>query len=300
MKKYLFKKIDAFATAESGGNPAGTVWLESLNGISHAEMLQIARELKGFVSEVGYIHKIEDGKYGVKYYSSEREVNFCGHATIAMMYELFASGEVPGNRKQIKIVTNDGELNVENRIKSDQAVFIMSPGPKELTVKPGIDEIAAGMNISPGIIDRQLPVQIINAGLSTLILPIKTLEEIVGITPDINTLKKFCLDNGIDIVEVFTGEVADSNNDFRVRVFAATFGYLEDPATGSGNSAFGYYLVRNKMWKRETTIIEQNSDIKNYNIVKLQRVKDESGSDRIIFGGGAVKRIEGEYILYTE
>ena len=65
MKKYLFKKIDAFATAESGGNPAGTVWLESLNGISHAEMLQIARELKGFVSEVGYIHKIEDGNRGI-------------------------------------------------------------------------------------------------------------------------------------------------------------------------------------------------------------------------------------------
>jgi predicted PhzF superfamily epimerase YddE/YHI9 len=36
-------------------------------------------------------------------------------------------------------------------------------------------------------------------------------------------------------------------NDFRVRVFAATFGYLEDPATGSGNSALGYYLLQHQL-----------------------------------------------------
>ncbi len=32
------------------------------------------------------------------------------------------------------------------------------------------------------------------------------------------------------------------------RVFAPKFGYLEDPATGSGNSAFGYYMLKNALW----------------------------------------------------
>lgn len=49
MKKYLFKKIDAFATGKSSGNPAACVYLEKPSDISEIEMQQIAFELKGFI-----------------------------------------------------------------------------------------------------------------------------------------------------------------------------------------------------------------------------------------------------------
>ena len=299
-KIYKFKKIDAFATEKSDGNPAGTIWLESKKDISPEEMLKIAKELKGFVSEVGYIHRITENRYGLKYYSSEREVNFCGHATIALMYELFKNDEELTNVEQVKIITNDGELTVENRIKNDDAVFIMSPVPKEHIVKLNNKDIASNLNISPDNINNDFPIKLIDAGLKTLIVPIKTLDSIINLKPDLHTLKDFCLKNNIDIIEVFTNEIANNENDYRVRVFAATFGYLEDPATGSGNSAFGYYLIQNKRWDKDTVILEQNNHREKYNIVKLQKTKDEDGNDRITFGGGAIKRIDGEYILYTE
>jgi len=41
-KTFRFKKIVAFATAASGGNPAGTIWLGSEKDISEDEMLRIA------------------------------------------------------------------------------------------------------------------------------------------------------------------------------------------------------------------------------------------------------------------
>ena len=72
----------------SSGNPAGVIYLNKYNDLTTDEMLQIAKELKGFVSEVGYIWENEDGSFGLRYYSSEREVEFCGHATIAIMYDL--------------------------------------------------------------------------------------------------------------------------------------------------------------------------------------------------------------------
>jgi predicted PhzF superfamily epimerase YddE/YHI9 len=49
-------------------------------------------------------------------------------------------------------------------------------------------------------------------------------------------LKRFCVKSQIDIIEVYTAETRNKRNDYRTRVFAPTFGYLEDPATGSGNS----------------------------------------------------------------
>lgn len=61
--------------------------------LSAKEMLQIAKELKGFVSEVGYITPLSPTEYDLKYYSSERELDFCGHVTIATMYDIINTNQ---------------------------------------------------------------------------------------------------------------------------------------------------------------------------------------------------------------
>jgi len=298
MKEYQFKKIDAFATTHSEGNPAGYIKLESKNDISAIEMLQIAQELKGFVNEVGYVTRINDDTFDMKYYSSEREVDFCGHATIAIMYNVIKNDASLLNTKTLTIKTNKGHLTVENHLVKENAVFIMAPIPEEKGNTPTIDAIAASLNIEKEEIETKLPIKSINAGLTTLIVPIKSLNHILKINPDIEILKDFCIHNNIDIIEVFTDDVSSNQSDFRVRVFAPTFGYLEDPATGSGNSALGYYLIKNKMWANETITIEQNGLRDTFNIVKLQRTIDDNSMDRVLFGGGAINRIEGKYILH--
>ncbi len=298
MKNFKFKKIDTFATKKSDGNPAGYIYLDSKKDISSTEMLHIAKELKGFVNEVGYIYKVNGNEFELKYYSSEREVDFCGHATIAIMYDLIKNDEELINFDLLTIRTNKGILSVENRLAKEDAVFIMSPSPEEKEIIQSIGSIAAALKIKKEEIETRFPVKAINAGLTTLIVPIKSLDSIIRITPDIGELKDFCINAEIDIIEVFTNKVSNMKNDFRVRVFAPTFGYLEDPATGSGNSALGYYLLLNQMWNKETIMIEQNGSLDKYNIVKLQKQQDENGIDRVLFGGGAITRIEGEYTIY--
>jgi PhzF family phenazine biosynthesis protein len=297
MKEFSFKKIDAFASVKSGGNPAGTIHLNSPSDITSDEMLQIARELKGFVNEVGYIYKMSENQYDLKYYSSEREVDFCGHATIAIMYDLIKNDTSLQQLDALLVKTNRGILKVENRIHNENAVFILSPEPYEKTRLPEIKDLAINLKLKMDEIDPAFPVSIINAGLTTLIVPVKSLKSILSISPELESLKDFCLNSGVDIIEVFTGDVADPSNHFRTRVFAPTFGYMEDPATGSGNSAFGYYLLKNNLWQGDTIIIEQNGLIDNFNIIKLQRQTDEKGNDRVLFGGSAITRIEGKYIL---
>jgi PhzF family phenazine biosynthesis protein len=109
-------------------------------------------------------------------------------------------------------------------------------------------------------------------------------------------LKDFCLANGIDIILIFTDDVADKANQFRTRVFAPKVGYLEDPATGSGNSAFGNYLLYNNLWDGKIISIEQNSSHDFPNIVKLDTVQKADGRS-VIFGGSAIVKIQGEYKL---
>lgn len=298
MKEFNFKKIDAFATTNSGGNPAGYVLLNSENDISEDEMLNMAKELKGFVNEVGYVFKSSENQIDMKYYSSEREVDFCGHATVAIIYDLLVNDSSLQKFDSLKIKTNRGILKAENRIMSENAVFIFSPEPFENETIPALTDIATNLNINPNLIDRKLPISIINAGLSTLLVPIINLESILSISPDLEQSRNFCFANGIDIIHVCTADVSDSNNNYRTRVFAPTFGYIEDPATGSGNSAFGYYLLKNNLWQGETVTIEQNGLKDNFNIVKLQKQIDENGNTKVLFGGAAITRIEGTYQLH--
>jgi PhzF family phenazine biosynthesis protein len=297
MRKYRFKKIDAFTSGHSTGNPAGAVYLNSPEEITAEEMQQVARELKGFVSEVGYVWRIDGAAFRLKYYSSEREVEFCGHATIAIMYDLIKNDQDLLKSDLIHIVTNKGKLAVENRINTDDAVFITAPVPVFSSKTVERNRVAGAYHISEGELSDDYTISVVNAGLETLIVPLRSLNGVLSLAPSLEELNDFCVRNAVDIITVFTDETANSGRRFRTRVFAPTFGYLEDPATGSGNAALGYYLIKNGKWDGMPISLEQNDSRDNPNIVRLITRRDESGNTRVLFGGNAIVRIQGEYVL---
>jgi PhzF family phenazine biosynthesis protein len=98
------------------------------------------------------------------------------------------------------------------------------------------------------------------------------------------------MNNGIDIILIYSLEVRQQNNIAHTRVFAPKFGYLEDPATGSGNSAFGYYMRKNNLWNGADCRIEQGGNDRVFNSVYLSME-----NEAVLFGGSATTRIDGVY-----
>jgi PhzF family phenazine biosynthesis protein len=174
LKKLQFKKIDAFATKQSDGNPAGYIQLNSLSDITSAEMQQVAKELKGFVNEVGFITQTSERDFTLKFYSSECEVDFCGHATIAIMYDLIKNSDQLRQFENVTIQTNRGKLSVKNSIPDEDAVYIMSPVPVYHDLNITIDDISKALKIASSAILPDEPVSIINAGLTTLLIPMRS------------------------------------------------------------------------------------------------------------------------------
>jgi len=281
---------------QSTGNPAGCVYLPGEDALSPEGMQKIARELAGCVSEVVFLFP-DDGHTGLRYFSAEREVAFCGHGTIAAMYDLIKNDPVLARDPVTRIHAGNQELLVRNEIASADSVFISAPPPVELKAPASNDGIAAALRIAPGDISEKHRIASINAGLSTLIVPVDGLEMLLSIHPDQQNLKEFCLSNGIEIILVFSTETSSAGNSYRTRVFAPIYGYLEDPATGSGNAALGYYLLREGTWDGRMIAIEQGKSRENPNIIRL--VSDASKvQQNVFFGGNAVVRFEGEYLLY--
>jgi PhzF family phenazine biosynthesis protein len=295
MKSLSFKKIDAFTGKMSMGNPAGYIYMQPDALLNEVEMQTIAAELKGFVNEVGFVHQT-NGQYHLKYYSSECEVAFCGHATIAIMYDLLSHAENKIEGQEVLIRVKAGVLPVFNFIKTTDAVFISAPQPQFLTTRLERSQIAAALGFDPAEINPNLPVRLIDGGLRTLVVPLKTLASCINLFPVQEQLRLFCLENEIDIIHVFVKETVLTSALYRTRVFAPRFGYLEDPATGSGNAAFGYYLLDEGLWEGDC-VIEQGPSQTYPNQVRLKRY-EKDGAASILFGGGATTRIEGIYYLH--
>ena len=87
MKKYRYVKSNAFTSGESLGNPAACIFTEH-EELALEQMQAIATEHKGFVMEVVFCSQSEVADCKLTYYSSECEVEFCGHGTIATMYTM--------------------------------------------------------------------------------------------------------------------------------------------------------------------------------------------------------------------
>lgn len=296
MQRFRFKKIDAFIEGQSGGNPAGCIYLPDQDALSVVEMQQIARELSGFVSEVVFVFS-DEGYTALRYFSPEREMAFCGHCTVAVMYDLIKNDPDLARNPIIRIHVQGRVLLARNEIASADSVFINTPLPQFLTPDLTRDDVAAALKIPPGEIAEKNRIMVVNAGLSTLIIPFTSLNTLLSLYPDQKNLREFCLAHGIEIILVFTGDVSSEANAYRTRVFAPIFGYLEDPATGTGNAALGYYLLDAGLWDGHTIRIEQGRSRENPNIIRL--VSDASRVQRsVFFGGKARVRIEGEYLLY--
>ncbi len=292
MKKFKYKKIDAFTSGTSLGNPAAYLNLEN-EILTESEMLSIAKEHKGFVSEVVYVMKSKIADCKLVYYSSECEVDFCGHGTIASMYDLIKNSPALLQKEEIVIETNrKGLLTIYNEIERENTIYITAPEPQYLKVPITKKECASVLKIDEKTISSKYDLAFIDAGLKTLIIPIDKYKDEISIYPTESELKDFCLKDGIDIILIFSKETDNKNCIAHTRVFAPKFGYLEDPATGSGNSAFGYYMLKSSLWNGEACSIEQGGDNKIFNIIKLS-MKDHM----VLFGGKATVKIDGEYIL---
>ena len=292
MKRYKYIKSNAFTVGDSLGNPAACVFMEK-DALPPEQMQAVAREHKGFVMEVVFCEQSDVADCKLTYYSSECEVDFCGHGTIATMYSMIKDDAALKSKPVVKVETNrKGIVEVLNAIDTEDAVYITAPDPIEHPMNLTADVIGKALELNDGAIRKDLPIRIIDAGLRTLIVPIADLETEISVFPNEQHLKTFCEENDIDIILVFSKQTADAEAFAHTRVFAPKFGYLEDPATGSGNSAFANYLLSENLWDGHSITIEQGGNNRIFNSVKLRY-----SNGQVLFGGKATVRIEGEYLL---
>ena len=240
----MMQHIAPFSIGDSGGNPAGVVLCESLP--DPAEMQAVA-------AEAGYSESVfaapAEGAWRARYFAPTFEVDFCGHATIALGAAL-ARQSGPG---VFDLVLNRANITVEGEWSPTHcAAAFRSPPTHSGGVSVGVlDEVLALFGLSHDQLDSRLPPAIANAGGDHLILALRDRAALRDMRYDFSAGRTLAEREGLvtfNLVHVETPSLFHARNPFPLG------GVYEDPATGSAAAALAGYL-RDRDWPHSGDIV---------------------------------------------
>lgn len=273
------QRIAAFADGERGGNPAGVVIGDTLPG---AETMQL------IAAEVGYSETVfaaqNDGGWRVRYFAPVIEVDFCGHATIALGAGL-AAREGDG---VFRLQLNQVQITVEGRASgSRMEAALQSPATWSRPADPDlVREALALFGWTEADLDPRIPPARAHGGADHLVLALKSRGTLAGMSYDLEDGRELSLRAGLT---TFSLIFAESERRFHARNPFPTGGVYEDPATGAGAAALGGYL-RDLGWLGAGEIeILQGWDMGVPSRLRAEWTTEAGGSIRV---SGAARWIE--------
>jgi predicted PhzF superfamily epimerase YddE/YHI9 len=250
-------QVDAFAARVFEGNPAAVCPLE---GWLDDHLLQ-AIAAENNLSETAFFVPAEEG-FELRWFTPLKEVELCGHATLAAAHVLFAHLGYAG--KRISFETRSGALFVER--KGPQLEMDFPACPPAPCALPAL--LAEGLG--------QRPTQVLAADDYMAVFESEAV--IRAIAPDHALLGRLDL-RGV-IVTAPGVEV-----DFVSRFFAPRFGIPEDPVTGSAHCQLAPYWAR-KLGKNSLTARQLSR--------RGGEMTCEVKADRVLLSGSAVTFMEAE------
>ena len=299
MKKIKLYQADAFTETLFRGNPAGVV-LEA-DDLTDGEMLQIANELGNSETAFFSASSLEDCDLRVRYFTPQKEVPLCGHATIAAHFVRAIKLGLEDTIVQTE--TNLGILPVEVVRKNNSYEIIMTQSKPETIrdlSKEEEEELIQALGLTGQDID-DYPIQISSTGHSKVMVPLKKRKILHALAPDYNHLAELSERIACNGYHCFTFDAASSEALVHSRMFAPAIGINEDPVTGMANGALGVYLVNNEL-VAHNGIQLQFSSIQGESIGRTGRVDvivdiEDDRASRVRIKGKAVIVFEAELLL---
>jgi PhzF family phenazine biosynthesis protein len=236
----------AFTTTPNGGNPAG-IWIgDSLP--SDPEMQRMAAEVA--YPETIFLEPASGFERRVRYYSPEKEMDFCGHATVATGV-LF--GEQAGAGKY-RFHTKPGvvPVSVTSRDGRWQAALTSVEPRHERLSSALFRELLASLEWREDELDQAIPPTRAFAGNWHIILAAKTAERLANLDYDYERLKALMRADGLATIQLVWRESPDL---YHARDPFPVGGVVEDPATGSAAAALGGYLRDAKLVKAPASLV---------------------------------------------
>ncbi|GAB3033758.1 PhzF family phenazine biosynthesis protein [Bowmanella dokdonensis] len=269
MSELEIRKYAAFSYQGEGGNPAGVALVEEFP--ADEVMMRIAAEV-GF-SETVFAKRTEGG-FRVRYFSPDSEVDFCGHATLALgfaLFEQFGAGEyaLALNHARIQVATdNEGKVTLSSPSTHSRAL----PSDQKARYQALFGLYAEDLNDA-------IPMAIGNGGNDHLVIALNSRQKLAQMAYDFEKAKVAMQQDKLVTVALLYRESAGL---IHIRNAFAFGGVYEDPATGAAAAAVtGYLRDLGKLdFKNGTASIEyrQGFDMGTPCVLEVTAGEEKGGS----------------------
>lgn len=270
--------MSSFSKNETGGNKAGVVL--NADNLDEPSMMQIANRV-GY-SETAFVMKSDIADYNVRFFTPVKEVDLCGHATIAVFNLLKQLDIIEGGtyHQETKAGVLEVKVNAEDvYMEQNQPVFY------DIITK---DHMKHCFNNFMMDYISELPIQVVSTGVKDIMLPIKSLKILLSLEPDLEVIKKISDEFNVTGIHAFSLDTYDDNN-AHCRNFAPLYGIDEESATGTSNGALACYLYNFNNDKVNRFTFEQGYVMNEPSEINVElNVKDDKIS-RVYVGGKAVR-----------
>ena len=272
--------MNAFGVASTGGNPAGVVYNQ--RDLSKDEKQFIAKEVN--VSETVFINKINDIEFEVEFYTPNKEVDLCGHGTIAAFQYLINKNIISaGTHYQI---TKAGKLEIHI---DNNKIYMEQRKPEFYNVIEDRDLIAKSLNITEDDLIDYLPIQIVSTGLKDILIGVKNNKILNNMKPDFSLIYKISKENEVVGYHVYSLE-KNGNETANCRNFAPYYEINEESATGTSSGALASFLFKYNILKENE--YKKISFLQGEAMNKLSKINVELSVkndiiDKVYVGGNA-------------
>lgn len=255
--------VDAFTAEPFAGNPAAVCLLPE--PASEGWMRDVAREMN--LSETAFLLP-EGDAFLLRWFTPVREVDLCGHATLASAHFLWLDGHLPDDA-EARFDTLSGRLTCRRGGDGWIAMDFPAEPPAEIEPPAGLLD-ALGLHGARWVGKNRLDYLVELGGE----------EAVLALAPDFRALAR--LDARGAIV---TAPADDADADFVSRYFAPAFGVDEDPVTGSAHCALGPHWGA-RLGQDELTGHQVSA--------RGGEVRVALHGDRVTLSGQAVRVLKGE------
>ena len=276
--------INAFLDGGRGGNPAGVVL--DADALSNDQKLAISKKVG--LSETAFVSSSNSADFKLDFFTPQKQIAHCGHATIAAFSYLSKLGLVPNANTSKETI--DGVRSIQ--VDGDFA-YMEQLAPKYTTLETDALKALEALVITAEVaVTKPL---IVNTGNSFLLVKVKDIQQLNALQPDQKLIKEISEKYDLIGFYVFTEETNVADRDASTRMFAPRYGISEESATGMAAGPLACFLYDQMGLKQDRFTIEQGYSMQPASPSCIEvslEVKDSAITSLVAGGVGAASRFE--------
>ena len=206
--------LNAFVDNNQGGNPAGVVL--NADKLSTAQKLKIAKTVG--LSETAFVSTSETADFKLDFFTPNKQIAHCGHATIATFSYLSQLGKIPNPMTSKETIDGNRKINVSNGL-----AFMEQSAPSYTDISDRTKDILASLSLQEADLLPNASLSMVNTGNSFFIIPVANAQILKNIQPNSDLINQLSEEFDLIGYYVFTLDV-EEDRDVTTRMFAPRYG----------------------------------------------------------------------------